>query len=238
MPNPYFQFKKFTVFHDQCAMKVTTDSCLFGAWCAREIKKTASIGKVLDIGTGSALLSLMIAQKNNLMIDGVEIESRAAKQATDNCNSSPFKNQIKIYTEDILKFTHGDYEYVVCNPPFYENEVRSFNVEKNSAHHSLLLKLDTLLSIINKKKKKAGLFYLLLPLKRKNEFDVLMKKEKLFANEIIFIRQSFKHPPFRMMIQGSAKNIEPFISELSIKNENDAYTQEFKDLLGDYYLYL
>ena len=111
MPNPYFSFKEFTVYHDRCAMKVTTDSCFFGAWAAQEIKNSeAKIKTVLDIGTGTGLLSLMIAQKNEVEIEAIEIAPAASEQARENTVASPWKNSIHIFNEDIHAF-HPNKKY-------------------------------------------------------------------------------------------------------------------------------
>src|SRR6188472_471230 len=107
MPNPYFQFKQFTIYHERCAMKVTTDACLFGSWCAEEIKKDTGETErknLLEIGAGSGLLSLMIAQKNNCRIEAIEIDDDAAQQAKENIRSSPWIEQIILHHNDVLDF--------------------------------------------------------------------------------------------------------------------------------------
>ncbi|MGZ8510909.1 MAG: tRNA1(Val) (adenine(37)-N6)-methyltransferase, partial [Chitinophagaceae bacterium] len=130
MANSYFQFKQFTINQDHCAMKVTTDGCLFGAWVAGEVKnRSHDTRNMLDIGVGTGLLSLMVAQKNpHLIIDGAEIDKSAYTQAKENILSAPFKNKIYISNSDIRDGVFGtNYDIVVSNPPFYENELQSGN---------------------------------------------------------------------------------------------------------------
>src|SRR6186997_1678891 len=109
MPNPYFQFKQFTINHDRCAMKVTTDSCLFGSWCAEEIKNENNkeeTKKILDIGTGSGLLSLMIAQKNDCFIDAIEMDEAAAQQAIQNIAASAWNDGINVHQINALDYSY------------------------------------------------------------------------------------------------------------------------------------
>jgi tRNA1Val (adenine37-N6)-methyltransferase len=239
MPNPFFKFKQFTIHHDKCAMKVTTDACLFGAWVASEMKNEGlKIKNVLDVGTGAGLLSLMVVQKNDVAIDAVEIDANAAQQAIDNVNSSPWKEQIKIINTDINDFGKVGYDIIISNPPFYENELASHNAEKNIAHHSQQLTLQNLLQIINEKMIDEGKCFLLLPYKRKAEIVILLQKHNLFVKKSAIVKQSVLHQPFRWMIQITKVQQKFSDQELSIWNENQQYTQKFTDLLQDYYLYL
>lgn len=239
MANPFFKFKQFTIHHDRCAMKVTTDGCLFGAWCAEEIKNEKVKNKnCLDIGTGTGLLSLMIAQKNNLHIDAVEIDNEASQQAGDNTAVSPWPERIKITRADITEFTSNDYDYIISNPPFYENELASGNNKKNIAHHSHQLKLETLMAIVYEKLNAKGSCFLLLPYKRKMEIAFLLKKQGFFIEQSVIVKQSVLHEPFRWMIKMVKYPVALHETELSVWNEKQEYTPEFIHLLQDYYLYL
>lgn len=241
MPNPFFKFKQFVVYHDRCAMKVTTDACLFGAWCAQEIKNenAEEFSTALDIGAGTGLMSLMMAQKNNLVIDAVEIEENAAMQAEENIQRSLWQNRVAVHKQDVLKFAPGKkYDVIISNPPFYENEIKSDDLNRNKAHHGHALRLEELLILIKEHLLSTGKFFLLLPYKRVTEAKSLLNKHKLYITNEVIIKQSVLHAPFRLMIKGSFKPMSTVASYLSIKNEKDQYTEEFVQLLKDYYLYL
>ena len=243
MANSYFQFKQFTIYQDRCAMKVTTDACLFGAWIVNEVKnQKLKVKSVLDIGTGTGLLALMVAQKNpEMKIDTLEIDKDAAEQARINTGSSPWKEQINIVLSDVKGFSfEKEFDLIISNPPFYENELRSATDSKNVAHHSENLTLKELLVIIKNNLGKTGSFFLLLPYKRNEEIKKLFKDHELNISKILFVRQSVKHDYFRIFIKGSlnTEDKETEFNELSIWDDKQQYTNEFVNLLKDYYLHL
>ena len=243
MSNSYFQFKQFTIHQDKCAMKVTTDACLFGAWVVNEVKSEKSkVKNVLDIGTGTGLLSLMLAQKNSeIKIDAIEIDKEAAEQAKINIESSPWKEQINILQGDAKVFSfEKEFDLIISNPPFYENEIRSATDSKNIAHHSENLTLKELLAVIKDNLGKTGSFFLLLPYKRNEEIKKLLKDHQLNISKILFVRQSVNHDYFRIFIKGSLSTWEKEteFDELSICDDKQQYTNDFVSLLKDYYLHL
>lgn len=244
MANAYFQFKQFTVQQDKCSMKVTTDGCLFGAWVAeRLMKHEAGDGKLLDIGTGTGLLSLMLAQKNPLLsIDAVELDKEAAQQANENVSCSPWKRNFNVIQADARKFSYShQYNIIISNPPFYENELKGSDTKKNVAHHNEGLLLNELLTIIKNNLKADGRFFLLLPFKRDREVNDLLLEHKFDIEEVIFVRQSINHDFFRIMLSGHLnpdENTKTTFEEMSICHDKQQYTPEFIKLLRDYYLYL
>lgn len=224
-------------------MKVTTDACLFGAWVAEEARSQKSgVGNSLDIGTGTGLLSLMLAQKNpEVEIIGVEIDEEAGKQAKENINASPWKDRIDMLEDDVKGYNFPEkFDLIFCNPPFYENELKSQTDRKNIAHHSENLTLKELLHIIKTNLKADGNFFLLLPYKRNDEIKKLFKDHQLHISKILLIRQSIKHDYFRIFIKGNliAAEKEIEFDEMSIWDEYQQYTNEFIRLLKDYYLHL
>ena len=226
-------------------MKVTTDACLFGAWMAEEVRSQESgVGsqQSLDIGTGTGLLLLMLAQKNpGVEIIGVEIDEDAWKQAKENINSSPWKNRIDVLEGDVKDHNFPEkFDLIISNPPFYENEIRSATDSKNIAHHSENLTIKELLVIIKDNLSKTGSFFLLLPYKRNEEIKKLFKDQQLHISKIILVRQSVNHEYFRIFIKGSliAEEKETEFDELSIRDGKQQYTNEFVNLLKDYYLHL
>jgi tRNA1Val (adenine37-N6)-methyltransferase len=238
MANPYFQFKVFTVYHDRCAMKVTTDACLFGAWIAKHVGKAKPDLKALDIGTGTGLLSLMIVQKHGFSVDAIEIEPEASEQARENIAASPYARQIRVQHSDIVQWKQSHYDIIFSNPPFYENELKSPVSNKNIAHHNDSLTLEVLLKVIQEKLKEGGNFYLLLPYKREKESMALMASFQLFVHRKVLVYPSAQHMPIRIMLKGGKQSL-PMIEESILIRESDSnYTEAFTELLRDYYLYL
>lgn len=241
MPNNYFRFKQFTIHQQRSAMKVTTDSCLFGAWLASELSKHSFpvSARLLDIGAGTGLLSLMVSQKNKVQIDAVEIDEEAAYQAAENIQSSPWSECIEVHHQNILHFPlQKNYDIIISNPPFYENELASEHAQKNLAHHSAALSLAQVADSIAKGLKNEGVFFLLLPYKRLQESEQVLQEKGLFIQQRIIVCQSTRHSPFRIMLKGSKAADACNETELSICNDQQQYTEAFTALLKDYYLYL
>ncbi len=238
MPNPYFRFKQFTINHDQCSMKVTTDSCLFGAWVAGHIRNLDVEKNILDIGSGSGLLSLMIAQQTQALIEGVEIQKDDYVQSIYNISNSPFAKRITIHQVDALQFNYSKkYDVIISNPPFYENDLKSAATGKNIAHHDEGLKLPELLNLIGRQLTVDGAFFLLLPQKRLADLQQLIDERQLFVNEIVSVHQTPHHDAFRIMLRGSFLESRSEVCKIVIKEGTD-YSADFTRLLKDYYLYL
>jgi tRNA1Val (adenine37-N6)-methyltransferase len=192
-------------------MKVTTDACLFGAWVAEEVRRQESgVRSTLDIGSGSGLLSLMLAQKNSVAeIIGVEIDEEAMKQAKENINTSPWKDRINMLEGDVKDHNFPEkFDLIISNPPFYENEIRSATDSKNVAHHSENLTLKELPDIIKSNLNSDGNFFLLLPYKRNEEIKKLFKDHQLHISKMLFVRQSVKHDYFRIFLKGNLNAAE------------------------------
>ena len=159
MGRGYFAFKQFKIWQDRCAMKVTTDACIFGA-----VVQPPSEGRILDIGTGTGLLALMLAQRSNARIDAVELDELAAQQARDNVNESPWPEKIKVHQANIISFQAStQYDLVVCNPPFFANQLPSADPRKRQAWHQSTLSLEHLAIAIQRLLADNGQAYVLLP---------------------------------------------------------------------------
>lgn len=219
-------------------MKVTTDSCLFGAWVADYIRNIDAVKNILDIGSGSGLLSLMVAQQTQGAIEGIEIQQEDYRQSVDNIANSPFANRIKVHQANALQFHYSKkYDVIISNPPFYENDLKSALSSKNIAHHDEGLRLPELLHVIADQLNINGSFFLLLPLKRLAVLQELIANYGLFINKMTWVHQTSHHDAFRVMLRGSLTESKPETRKIIIK-ENNIYSADFTRLLRDYYLYL
>jgi tRNA1Val (adenine37-N6)-methyltransferase len=221
-------------------MKVCTDACLFGAWAATKIDSSKSIVEnALDIGAGTGLLSLMLAQKSNALIDAVEIDDSAVWQTQENFENSPWKERLSIYKGPIQKFTTTNtYDVIISNPPFFIQSLKSDVHQKNVAKHTEALSYRQLIENVLRLLKSDGKFYVLLPYQEFKTFETICN-DRLQLIEKADIKQTAKHGFFRTMgIFARAASKELSSEIIIIKDGDNKYTDQFQSLLIDYYLYL
>ncbi len=232
MANPYFQFKQFTVFHDQCAMKVGTDGVLLGAWsdCSRA-------KNILDVGTGSGLIALMLAQRSGAEIDALEIDEDACKQARYNIENSKFRDRIKITQSDFNCFeTDKRYDLIVSNPPFFSNSLQAPDKKRNLARHNHALSFETLITKSADFLTGEGKIALILP------YEACDEIQECACNCGLFLcRKTTVHPkpdvsPKRILLEYSKTNTVPEISAFFIEENRHIYSEEFKKLTWEFYL--
>jgi len=240
MPNPYFQFKQFTVHQDQCAMKVCTDACIQGAFTAAYLHAGGrQVQRMLDIGTGTGLLSLMLAQQVPADITGIELDAAAAAQAGENFKASPWAERLKVTQSDIRDLpATALYDFIITNPPFYEGSLKSSDAARNSAMHATNLSYQALLQAIDVHLQKDAECSVLLPYAAFQIFGELAAANGFYPVQILEVKQSVRHDYFRAVGIFGRTAVTPTISSLAIYDERNIYTPAFTDLLKPYYLYL
>lgn len=221
-------------------MKVCTDSCLFGGWIANQIEtKTILPKKILDIGAGTGLLSLMIAQKFRGMVDAVEIDENSFLESKENFIQSNWKERLRIFHADIRTWkNHEKYDLIVSNPPFFDNDLKSADANKNIAKHSDACSLKDLLDSIKTRLAPNGYFAVLLAFRRLSYFKTLAEENGFFLKEEFLIRQTPAKSYFRGILFFTSNPAVVISKELTIRNEHGDYTSDFVWLMKDYYLYL
>lgn len=231
-----FRFKKFDIVQEKSAMKVCTDSCLFGA-----LINTDDVNYILDIGSGTGLLSLMLAQKSKARIHAVEIDDDAATESKYNVQNSIFSKQIQIYHDSIQhfsEFTSQIYDLIISNPPFFQNSLLSNNPKINKALHNDELQFDEIIQIVNKHLANEGKFWIILPEPEMQIFDSKCLENDLYPIEIIIVRHDADKKILRIISVYQKTKIESIkTDEICIfdKDEN-AYSKKFKELLKEYYI--
>lgn len=237
MSNSYFRFKEFTVQQDRCAMKITTDACLQGAWTPLP----TAAATVLDIGTGTGLLALMLAQRNPAMhIDAIELDAEAAMQAAENAAASPWANRITVLQGDVSAYAFTKkYDVVITNPPFFNSSLLGPDARRNSARHTHSLSYPALLQAVDGCLAPGGYLSILLPVA---EFAIW--QQHCAANGWYNVGQlHICHRPgaaAKRIIGLFSRQDTPIASseELTIYNTDGAYSADFSRLLGPYYLAL
>jgi len=230
------------VHQEHTAMKVCTDACLFGGWSAADVQIQAA-KNILDIGSGTGLLSLMLAQQSAAHITAIEIEDGAFEQTKTNFNLSPWKDRLDVVHSSIQDYASMNkenlFDCIITNPPFYEGDLNSPDNAKNLAAHSTALPWDDLARSAASLLQENGAWYVLVPTLRAYTIQKLALNDGLQLSQECLMYNDAKHLPIRAMLK-FVKQKEATIQrdKIIIKNADQSYTNEFKNYLKDYYLHL
>ncbi|MCS4305859.1 tRNA1Val (adenine37-N6)-methyltransferase [Rheinheimera pacifica] len=230
-----FQCKKFYVAHDQCAMKVGTDGLLLGAFAPLPPPG----GDILDIGAGSGLISLMLAQRTAgaNAIDAIELDPAAAEQAAANVASSPWPNAIRLIKGDILTYSSGKrYRLIVSNPPFFQQSLLSPDQRRTQARHTDSLPFAALLQKAAELLHSEGVFALILPPDSAQSLLTLAQAQGWFVVQYCAVRSSDTKAVLRLLLCLSRYPADTEYSSLSIHQADGSYNAQYKALLQDFYL--
>ncbi|MDD3079341.1 MAG: methyltransferase [Paludibacter sp.] len=237
MPNPYFKFKQFTVFQDKCAMKVGIDGVLLGAWA-----NTTNTLNILDIGTGTGLIALMLAQRCNATIKAIDIEPNAVIQAKENIEASPWKEQIaamEIPLQNFIHHTSDKFDLIISNPPFFINSLKAPDSSRNIARHTDTLTHQELIDCSAKIMSPVGRICLILPEKEGLECIEYAKLNGFYCYQLVYVHPKPWNPAKRLLIELWNKPTETIISHLVIETENrHEYSEAFTKLAKEFYLKL
>jgi len=219
-------------------MKVCTDASLFGAWLSSKLENSLLHPEsILDIGTGTGLLSLMLAQSTTSLIDALEIDADAFIQASENVGNSQWKHRIQLFHKDARVFhSEKKYDLIVSNPPFFENDLSSPEEKKNMAKHSSTLTLHELLEIVEKMIRPNGSLAILLPAHRGQQFKQMAAVKNFHLLYEAMVRQTPKHDFFRCMFIFSKQAFEKIGEEEIVIQQYGKNTQYFAELMKEYYL--
>lgn len=220
-------------------MKVCTEACLFGAWLADQMKEI-NPDAALDVGTGTGLLSLMLAQQTNTpILDAIELDAAAAVQASENFSGSPWSERLHLLEGNVLNYSFSRrYSLVFTNPPFFEQSLLSPDHRINKARHESELDPGKLVQLADELLKPDGYFAILLPYNRSGVLSASARAHNWNLINRLDVCQTEKHPPFRSFFLFKKGAVTNALTELIRIKENGSYSDSFRHLLRPYYLHL
>ena len=248
MSTPYFRFKQFTVWHDRCAMKVGTDGVLLGAWAgasepseeASQSAETSSIKRILDIGTGSGLIALMLAQRfPNAIIDGIDIDPSAVLQAKDNFSASSFSTRLRACSSPLQEWQPQEkYDMIVSNPPYFSNSLLCPDGMRTKARHAESLSFADLLAHSNRLLTQAGTLSLVLPADAEKAILAEARLQHLYCVRLCRVHTTANKPAKRILVtfshQTPATTLTP--ETLCLSTPDHPRSPAYSALTQDFYL--
>ncbi|AOR28995.1 tRNA (adenine-N6)-methyltransferase [Formosa sp. Hel1_33_131] len=233
-----FRFKQFSVSQEYCAMKIGTDSVLLGAWARLDSQPNS----ILDIGAGTGVLALMLAQRSGAeLIDAIEIDDAAYEQCVGNFEASDWGDRLFCYHASLDEFTEeieDQYDLIISNPPFYTDTFKTENEERNKARFEDAMPFTELLKSVSKLLSPTGQFNLVIPFSEENSFIELAAKEGLYPSHILQVRGQESSPVKRSLICFTFEKQTIKTQELIIEIARHQYTKEYTNLTKDFYLKL
>lgn len=232
-----FQFKQFSIEQDRCAMKIGTDGVLLGAWCPIDQDPLS----ILDIGTGTGIIALMLAQRSRAQqIDALEIDEAAYEQSTDNFENSPWSDRLYCFhagLDEFIEEPEEQYDLIVSNPPFYSEDYKSESLQRDLARFQDALPFEQLIEAADLLLSENGLFALIIPFKEEAHFRSLAAQYELFPSKITRVKGSPDTEIKRSLLAFSRNKKDLFpIDELTIETSRHCYTPEYTALTKDFYL--
>jgi tRNA1Val (adenine37-N6)-methyltransferase len=237
MSNNWFQFKKFLINQDKCAMKVGTDGVLLGAWCT----VPESTGSVLDIGTGTGLIALMVAQRTlEVCIDAIEIDEASCEQAKVNVLASDWSERITVTHISFQEFAESSprsYDLLVCNPPFFSNSKKAERKERNLARHDDHLNPSALMKYSHKLLTDSGILSIIIACERMEEMVHFASMNKLWLSRIARVRPVPGGPFKRALLEFTRSKETLSEEEITIEEYGrHGYSERYRELTGDFYM--
>lgn len=242
MAGDSFVFKEFEVTQSNCAMKVGTDAVLLGAWC-----NLSQTGHILDIGTGTGIIAMMAAQRSSALIDAIEIDEEAYRQALENCKKSKWEDRISVYHISFQKFVPSvskKYDVIVSNPPYFSNSVQAASESRTIARHTCGLNFEELVDGTAALLEPQGSFTTILPLKEAEYFLTIAKRYGLYPNRLMYVKTTCSKPVKRILMQFGFQKAIPTEETLVIEDESSTdcqvkqrfYSNDYKNLTRSFYL--
>ena len=241
MGAPFFRFKQFTVWHDCCAMKVGTDGVLLGAWCPLP---RCACARVLDIGTGSGLIALMTAQRlQSSLVDAIDIDEDAAKQAKYNFEKSPWSQRIYAHQSTLQNWNIDKedikYDLIVSNPPYFQSSLKNPNQARATARHTDTLSYRELICHSARLLAKKGILALILPAESDQEILSLAKEYHLMPTHVTYVHSKPGKDARRILMAFCHKEITSVslqTSDFYIESETSPRSEEYQELTKEFYL--
>ena len=232
-----FTFKQFAIEQDRCAMKIGTDGVLLGAWTPI----TNNPYSILDIGAGTGIIALMLAQRSNAkQIDALEIDEDAYEQATDNFENSPWSDRLFCYHAGLDEFVEepeDEYDIIVSNPPFYTEDYKTDNEQRDLARFADAMPFEELIEAADLLLSENGIFSVIIPYKEEAHFLAIAKEYELYPLKITHVKGTPNSEIKRSLLAFSRKETTVFpIDELIIETARHVYTPEYINLTREFYL--